>query len=253
MSSWRESTGKFRYQNSPLIEALCEFGFAPSGNWNWELVAQLQGAFEPDYPERKDQRTLHAELETQSQELKFLHGERIRFENLSQGSMVQIAPNTLTINELKPYSGWDHFKPKILKALKTYQQVVGESPFLRAHLRYINRIELSGPMVELGDWLEFSFRQPQVMDLPGAASFAVAASYAMTENSVLRVEVSAAPSTENIAAVMLDLEYISRGECVLSTEAVVAWLEEAHSCIESTWLGSITEPLHKKYEPEAIG
>lgn len=254
MGSWRESVGKFRYQHSPLVEALCEFGFAPSGDWNQELVSGLQGAFTGEFPVRKDLKTIQAQVAVNAQGVHqgLLQGERIQFVSEDGTSMVQVAPNTLTINDLKPYSGWDAFKPAILSALATYKQVANPATFFRAHLRYINRIELEGPTVELDDWFQFSFRQPEVSGLPGAATYIVGAHYPFSENATLRVEVATAPSADNVLAAMLDLEYISVGENVLSFEDVDAWLEDAHKCVESAWLGSITEKLHLMYEPEAV-
>jgi uncharacterized protein (TIGR04255 family) len=237
------------------VEALCEFGFSPSGDWNQELVAALQAAYKSGFPERKDLKTIQAQVAVNAQGIHqgLLQGERIQFVSQDGASMVQVAPNTLTINDLKPYSGWDAFKPAILSALTTYQQVAIPTTLFRAHLRYINRIELDGPTVELDDWFQFSFRQPEVSDLPGAATYIVGAQYPFSENASLRVEVATAPSTDNnVLAAMLDLEYISMGENVLSFDDVNAWLEEAHSRIESAWLGSITEKLHLKYEPEAV-
>lgn len=254
MGSWRESVGKFRYQRSPLVEALCEFGFNPGREWSQELVSSLQSAYQEELPVRKDLKTIQAQVAVNAQGVHqgLLQSERIQFLNEDGTSMVQVAPNTLTINDLKPYSGWDAFKPAILSALATYHQVAKPTTFFRAHLRYINRIELDGPTVDLDNWFQFSFRQPEVSGLPGASTYIVGAHYPYSKNATLRVEVAAADSTDNILAAMLDLEYILTGENVLSFEAVGSWLDEAHDRIESAWLGSITEKLHLKYGPEAV-
>lgn len=254
MGSWRESVGRFRYQHSPLVEALCEFGFAPRAEWNQELVSALQSAYHEEFPVRKDLKTVQAQVAVNAQGVHqgLLQGERIQFVSEDGASMVQVAPNTLTINDLKPYSGWDAFKPAIRSALTTYRHVAIPTTFFRAHLRYINRIELDGPTVELDDWFHFSFRQPDVEGLPGAATYIVGAHYPISSNSTLRVEVATAPSTDNVLAAMLDLEYISLGENVISFDDVDEWLEEAHNRIEAAWLGSITERLHMKYKPEAV-
>jgi uncharacterized protein (TIGR04255 family) len=153
---------------------------------------------------------------------------------------------------LKPYSGWDAFLRSILAALETYRRVANPTTFFRAHLRYINRIELDGPQVELDDWFQFSFRQPEMQSLPGAATYVVGAHYPLSEHATLRVEIANAPASENILASMLDLEYILMGENVLQFDAVEKWLEEAHERIEDAWLGSITEKLHLTYSPEAV-
>jgi uncharacterized protein (TIGR04255 family) len=68
----------------------------------------------------------------------------------------------------------------------------------------------------------------------------------------LRVELTSAPAADDVVAAMLDLEYILLGENVLNIEDVSDWLEEAHSQVESAWLGCVTEKLHLKYQPEAI-
>lgn len=254
MISWRKAVGRFRYRNSPLIEALCEFGFAPS-EWNSDLVSKLQLAYQGEFPLRQDLKTVHAQLAFNEAGVHqgVQQADRIQFLSPDKSCMVQVAPNTLTINDLHPYSGWDTFKPTILRALTIYRDIAGSSELLRSHLRYINQVDFDGPTVELDDWFEFSFREPQMDGLPGAHAYGVVARYPFPDHSLLRVQLDSMPSTGNNHLVaLLDLEYISVGEKVVPVDRVDAWLDSSHSRIESAWLGCITEELHRKYEPEAI-
>ena len=255
MSTWRNSVGKFRYRASPLVEALCEFGFAPGAEWAPSVDVGLEDAFKSPYPQKKALTTIHTQVSVNEQGVQqgVLQGQRIQFIRDDGSAMVQIAPNTLTINQLTPYNGWDSFRPTILQGLKKYRRVTAPSGILRVHLRYINRIELQGNMVELDDWFEFSFRQPAMQELPGAAQYLVGARYPYDQHSLLKVELSSAPGGEDFVASVLDLEYTVVGENVLKFEGVEAWLDVAHTRIEAAWIGSITEKMHTKCEPEGIG
>lgn len=252
--NWRDSVGKFRYAHSPIVEALCEFGFTPGAEWNSEVLSGFEHAFEDDFPRFQALKTIQAQISVNQMGVHqgIVHGERNQFVSEDGFSMVQIGPNTLTINDLKPYSGWDLFKPAILHALATYRRVANPASLFRAHLRYINRIELDGESVELDDWFQFSFRQPAMQNLPGASNYIVGANYPFSEHVTLKIEVANAPAPEKVLASMVDLEYVLVGENVLMFAEVENWLEEAHARIESAWLGSITEKLHLKYKPGVI-
>lgn len=256
MVEWRKKVGKFRYRQSPIIEALCEFGFTTSSEWNEGQVKRLQKAFKADFPVRRDFTTVAAQASIGEKEIQkgLLHGGRVQLVSKDEHSMVQLAPHTLTFNHLKPYAGWEAFKQSIFKAFDTYNKIEKPKSIFRANLRYLNRIELEGSTVELDDWLRFSFRAPEVDNLPGDLTFLVGAMYPYPSEDMLKVELSKAINhdikrTEN-TYLTLDLEYSSISKNLLLSSDVDKWLEEAHAKIEVAWLGSITEKLHLKYGPE---
>lgn len=254
MDHWRKSVGKLRYRNSPLVEALCEFEFSPTEEQKPSLIAELGGSLAGEYPRRQSLKTFEAQVKVNPQgvEQGLIHGEREQFLSEDGTSLVQIAPNVLTINELAPYAGWALFKPRIQNALGFYSAIVGSPSLLRISLRYINRIELHGPIIDPDEWFSFCFREPVMGDIPKTASFLVGLNYQFPPSERLRIELASIYASSDTIGTKLDIEYVLAGENVHHFADIGTWLEKAHDIIESAWLGSITQTLHMKFEPEAL-
>lgn len=251
---WRPRVGSFRYKVSPLQEALCEFGFSPGSEWSEEGAQHLEALLKPTYPVRKTVQTLAAQFMLKGKDIQqgLAHGERAQLLTESQSEMVQLAPNTLTVNQMSPYPGWQDFKPRVQESVNRYLDVFKPVGIFRAHLRYINKIEFEDVEINLYDWFEFVFRKPMVQDLPPAIGFNLAAQFRCSGDAMLKISLADVTENEDKMRFLLDIEFFEHGENVLPFEHVGDWLERAHSTIELAWLGCITEDLHYRYGPEVI-
>jgi uncharacterized protein (TIGR04255 family) len=55
-------------------------------------------------------------------------------------ALLSIGANVLGVNVLKPYEGWEKYRPRIVNALKVYTAISGQNIVKRIGLRYINRL-----------------------------------------------------------------------------------------------------------------
>lgn len=137
-----------KYKNAPIEEALCEFYFAPEqGSPEWDLTLpgrlQVQDALsEYSAPSRQQHlQTLAAgnikgQPEVTIQNTLF----RVQLPTKDGRAILSIGHNALSVSVLRPYEGWDRFRPRILNALHVYSHIAGQTAVVRIGLRYINRI-----------------------------------------------------------------------------------------------------------------
>ncbi len=126
-----------RYRNPPIIEAVCEFHFAPGLGWDPTLPGKLHAELSNDYP-GTPRHQKNVELGVQFREgspHNFQFGEGLRKVQLitkDEKRIVGVGPNVLSVHMLRPYQnprdsdkiGWDEFRPRISRALSAYWEVL---------------------------------------------------------------------------------------------------------------------------------
>ena len=158
------------YKNPPAAEAVCEFRFRSSDEWDSTTPFRLFEQLRESYPEPLKQDlafTPPAGVPGQPGGA-FLQPEmvpRTELRNAGGGRVLRISPGLLSVSVMAPYPGWETFKPQIAEALEAYIATgVGNPNIVRIGVRYVNRIALPGVAVELSDY--FTVPPPSAPGLP---------------------------------------------------------------------------------------
>lgn len=150
-----------QYRNAPIEEALVEFQFAPGREWDPTVPGKLHEhpAIKQAYPGTpRTQKILQAALQQPAQPgqvpgLSLQEGVgRIQLLSSDGRQILGIGSGSLSIHVLRPYSGWGEFRPRIEAALRAYADVVHSAEITRIGVRYINKIEISEPIVDLANY-----------------------------------------------------------------------------------------------------
>lgn len=239
-----------KYKNPPIIEALCEFRFQPSQTWDLAVPGLLYEKLRTKFPTRRQGKAIEATIATSAEAIQHqvTQVDRIQFLREDGNALVQVSPNILAVNHLKPYPSWEVFKPMIMEALETYQNIANPKGLQRIGLRYINRIEIplgeQETEVELSDFFEFypyiGKRLPQVI-----FNFRMATKTRFHDSrDILLLQLSSV-LTENSDSVvfLLDLDHSLAKPNEVRLQGVSEWLEEAHERVEEDFEGSIKDRL----------
>ena len=145
-----------QYRNAPIEEALCEFHFGDGKEWDLATPSKLQEAFRGTYsaPPRFQQAIAANVMQPQQAApgIALMRGiVKTQFFDESGTKLVAVAPGVLSVHILRPYCGWEAFRPRIANALENFVRVTGSSQLVRIGIRYINKITLaaSGGSVDL--------------------------------------------------------------------------------------------------------
>src|SRR5882672_10952662 len=94
------------YEEPPLIEAVCEFHFEPGHEWDWTIPGLIYPKLSKDFPKKREQRLFQLQVQAGPQEMtQSLKGQgaRMQFLKEDERALIQVGPDTLAINHLKPY------------------------------------------------------------------------------------------------------------------------------------------------------
>jgi len=241
-----------KYRNPPVIEALCEFQFVPAQKWDLTIPGLIYDKVKDKFPVREQQIGIGVQFQTTEKGLQHKvepAPPRMQFYNKDKTALIQVAPDLLTINQLKPYPTWAEFKPMILEALEIYRMVANPKGFKRIGLRYINRISIKAPSVKVEEYIKFYASIPE--DLPQFHTSFISRAEIPYKNNRDRMLItigSAPPETPNTTSIILDVDYNVGIPEAIAMEACEEWIEQAHSTLEKAFESCITDKSRDLFE-----
>lgn len=247
------------YQNSPIIETVCEFRFPAATKWDENIAELFYDKVKEQFPlrEERNEISIKATINVKSSESQLPPDKIITpvhiFRSEDKKLLIQMAVRRLSIHFIKPYSSWEVFHHAIHLAYDTLKSLTEVTGFERIGLLYLDRIEFQSPgSVQLADYFTIypviSEALPQKM-----VNFAVGCDFSYDERDICRVNLQAIPPEKkgNYAA-MLTTDYFLWKKEALSVDEVFTWIEHAHSVSNEIFDHCITEKLAKIFEREDL-
>ncbi len=241
-----------RYNNPPIIEALCEFQFDEDVPWDLTLIGLIYDKLKDDFP-KKQQLQLDLALAAATQANQQIGPmpmiPLVRFLDKDEKKLVQIGQNLLTVNQLKPYESWEEFSPFIGKGIEAYHEIARPKGFRHIGMRYINRIEVRRSNIDLENL--FRFRPLIPSDLPqDIEAFLIGVNLAY-ENAkdTLRIQIGTVnPDAPDMIVVILEISYIFAKPEEIALKDVAKALETAHKHVENAFEICLTDELKQTFE-----
>jgi len=240
------------YKYSPIIEAVCEITFKPSQEWDWTIPGLFYEHIKEKFPIKKEKKQFNVQLKTDNDEFaqEIKHSvNRMQFFAQDETRLLQVGPNKLSINKLKPYLNWEDYRSMIVDAFKIYNDVVVPENIDKIGLRYINRIETREMGVEIEDYLT---AVPKVSDKISQ----------IFKKWVQRVEIpfenlgallilqsgSAQDDKLEGVAFILDLDFVSFKQNEIDLDSAVDWIDKAHDEVEHIFEACITNKSREIFD-----
>ncbi len=242
-----------KYKNPPVVEALCEFQFISDKEWDLTLPGLIYEKVKGNFPEKKQQIGIGVQFRPTEKGFEHKVGPappRIQFHKEDKTALIQVAPDLLVVNQLKPYPTWDKFKAMILKNFKTYKEITQLRGLKKIELKYINILEFD-KKIELKDYFQFYPFVPR--NLPQLQDSFLDRVEFPDENGKERLILTLAsvvPKKPDILSILLDLDYVMATPEYVSLDNVSEWLEKAHEKIEVAFEASITNRTRERFNKE---
>lgn len=238
------------YKNPPIEEALVEFRMAPGQEWDLTIPGKLHEKVKDAYPGKpRQQKFIQASLQAapgQSPGFAVQEGlGRVQLVNEDGKRLLSLGENVLSVNVLRPYEGWENFRPRIERALKSYFEVSGADRVNRVGVRYINRIVLP-PNVQLGQYFRCGPIVPPGLP-PNIAGFLNRAEYLYDEETRLIVTFASIETAEKASWLLLDLDVIWEGPVPLALDAALAKVDELHEREGTAFESLITDKTREVF------
>lgn len=214
-SSAQSLGSRRKYKNPPIVEATCELLFAPVDDWNLAYTGLFLEKIKDRYAGKpREQRLL--QLDT-----KRLTGSpvtepaasvreitKVQFPTLDGKEMVAVGPGMLSVHVLKPYTGWEAYRPQIEEAVEIYRAIAKPTGIRRIGIRYINRIDLPD---EKSDPRDYFAAPPSTLEKIDCAlnAFVVRHEYVYPDSPIkLVVNMAKVETQEGRVAYVLDLDQL---------------------------------------------
>lgn len=235
------------YNNDPIAEVICEFHFEQNPENDTSIVpGQLYEVLKSQFP--KHQKAMRSNIGITASQSYISHQLETRpitqFRNEQENAIIQSGDDTLIVNHLKKYPGWDKFSKIVENAYKCYIKKAQPRRITQITLRYINLIHIPSPTIKFVDY--FNFLPFLGEGLPQEMSSFFIGIKVLKENGrdLLGFHLTNTDSeNDEETAAILDINYTLIDTANIEINSVFSWLGQAHDYIEDTFQGIIKDEL----------
>ncbi len=239
------------YKSSPIIEALVEVHFSQTKT-DFTVWADFNNRLKKSYPIVEELFIPKTELriaqDRRSGEGKISQEKLLRFYKKDKTQLVQASKDFVSVNKLKPYSGYEKFISEAKSALKNYIDLTSPKLTNLIGMRYINQIIIPETEIKLKDYFGF---MPQIPDevTQGINNVLLQIQFTPRDSqhqimTSLRSDVSLA---EGQSVFFLDIYDILPVNNETDISFILNSLNEAHENIERVFEGFITDKARKLF------
>lgn len=154
------------FSKAPITEALIDLRVSLSENVSLSQIEELGAVITSNYPSKENMVIGHFTFQLAA-EFKAERTERfsgLKFTSEDRRRILQARLDGFTFSVLAPYDRWESFRDESHRLWNLYQSFLAPVNIERIAVRYINRLDISGPAIEIGNYLK-TF--PQISaDLP---------------------------------------------------------------------------------------
>lgn len=241
-----------KYENSPIIEAVCEFQLSSDSQWDLTVHGFIYEKVKDVYKNKEERRIREVELTNIPEGLKqkvSIH-ERTLFLTDDKKTFIQIGQKLLAINRLAPYQTWKEFKPEIDRAFIAMTNTVEVKGLQRIGLRYINKIEIPSKTIDLDKYFEFKPSLGKNLSQITFESFVIGFVVSFFDGrDSCKVQLTSVESAQpDKCAFILDLDYYLAKPQTVSKDETLVWVENAHQKVEDIFEGCITDSLRNIFK-----
>ena len=235
--------------------------FSSRRGWIWDptLPGRLYEKLKDTYGERpRQQQIVESQLQgpglegSTSVSLRHRFG-KTRVQLLAENGtrIVGISEDQLSVHMLRPYTKWEDFRPRIMKALAAYREIASPEGVTRLGLRYINRIVISESNPELSEYFTVPPKFPQVEPPTRILAFFNRKETEFLDKSI-RIVVTFAdiePKPSENASYLLDLDIIwIRTDDPIPLDDVPEIMEDMKSRHRNVFESLITEASRRLFD-----
>lgn len=234
---------------APLVEAVCEFRFDPSDEWDWTVPGRLYDRIQDRFPRREQVQGVGFTLqlgEGPQPAMPSVQGgvERVMMSREDGSAQVQVGPNQLIVNHRLPYPGWAGFRALIERVLGLYLDLVPSSS-QRVGLRYINQIPYPSEeeVFPIGSLITLDPPIPPEIDRPLGNFYQRYELLHDEPRGALVHQTGMQLTPEQRHVLILDIDFGSLPGAAPDASEAGPWLQNAHDRVEEAFRASLNPEL----------
>jgi uncharacterized protein (TIGR04255 family) len=193
------------YKRPPIVEAVIEIKI--EGGIESDVLERVKNQLLEDYP-APPLRTMAVNLELADEPKVRQQAQGYRLSSGDGASLVTIGPGVIATSRLAPYEGWESFNASARRNWSIWGKLTGRRNVTRLGVRYINRIDVPGQHIQVGDYVGFGMVLPEALAPTPLASFALNAAMPLGEDGCKLIlnSGSAVSPLVNVTSFILDVD-----------------------------------------------
>jgi uncharacterized protein (TIGR04255 family) len=240
-----------KYDKPSIAEAVCEFQFRGSTDWDWTILGLVYQAIQAEFPQKRQEKNFEIRVAPQEGKVEQNVGgslSKMQFVREDGSAMVQVGPDLLAINVLPPYPGWEGFEELIRRQFEVYNKIARPVGFKRIGLRYINKILFSTKGIETTDYFHYYPHLPATLE-PTHGPFAMRVQHNFEdERDALAIQMGHIKGNDGNIAIGLDLDYYLVEPDRVELSKGLEWVSRAHERVEDMFEACITDKTRRLLE-----
>lgn len=234
-------------KNAPIVEALIDFRVRLPADYQVERLKEAHNQIRERYPLVEEQKFIAHELKhSPGNPPQLLASQQgligFFFRSQDQKNLAQFRRDGFTFNRLHPYTSWDDIFPEAASLWKLYASVAAPDEISRIAIRYINRIQLPLPNLELSHYLTAEPPLPKGVPQNIAGFLTKVAIHDPDTNIDANViQVLEPPLNEKYISMILDVDVYQANVSQLPPDAVISHFAKLREMKNRIFFGSLTE------------
>jgi uncharacterized protein (TIGR04255 family) len=244
-----------QYKIPPIEEALCEFTFlteAPSQiDFTLPGKLQMQPAMH-EYSGIARTQNIQTTIFGAPNTLPVLQDAlfRIQLPTPDGTKLVSIGADSVAVTVLRPYEGWEAFKPRIDAALQAYCETTKRYTIIRIGIRYINRIVVPTANVNASHYLAKMTADGEALGIL-QNSFMHKEEYARDDGvRVIVTQATLHPANPETTEYMVDVDTVWAAGKIEKHDEIMAKVELLHGIEGAAFEALITEKARELFDAE---
>jgi uncharacterized protein (TIGR04255 family) len=238
-----------RYEDPPVVEALCEIIFDGSV-WKGDIPDAFHERIRARFPARTPVARVGAEFEIAPQQAsaRVTQGEpRWQFARDDRSMIVQLERDLLVVNQLRPYPRFEEWRPVVVEMLAEYRALAQPKTITRLGVRYLNRVVIRETTFDIEKYFRIYPEIPNELNPHGNFLLRVELPPVHQGHELIVTFGDAPPEEPNAVAMLLDIFDNSPKWNADAFELVERRLDEAHSNIVAAFESAITSEARKLF------
>lgn len=232
------------YSRAPITEAIIDLRVTLPEGFSVEQLTDIHALISDHFPTKEPIHAgslmLQAGPNIKIDASRQHHGFLFRSEDGLR--IFQATLSGFTFNRLAPYKTWEEFRGEARQLWEVYKDICKPSSVIRAAVRFINRLDLPGPALDLKDYLR---TVPEVSpDLPqGLSAFFMQLQIPQEDLNCMLIinEAFAPPTSPELVSVILDFDLFREQIWQSDDEEIWRFLEQLRQRKNQAFEASITE------------
>lgn len=236
---------------APITEALIDIRvMLPTHTRTIEHLAALDEMFRDQYPEKKTINELQYKFEAGPPHTEQTSSKQLGFKYTSRDNtqVIQATVSGLTFSRLPPYEDWPQLRAETMKVWRIYADLVQPENITRVAARYINKLELPGPLIDFDHYLNYVPVVPKALPQALAGFFSrIVVPDRKGQCMAIITQMYQPGQDPSSVSVVLDID-VFRDKLFAHEEEAWATLEQLHDFKNLVFFDSITDKCTELYQ-----